>query len=191
MTAPEHFSSDRERLSAWLDGELSPEETRTVLARLESDPAFLREAEELRRVWDLLGRYPDEPVPEGFADAVLSRARAEGGDGVPAQAPSPVEGAPAPTVEQPPLRVLAGGGRGGRIAAAAAVVLALGVGAVVVSRGGAAPRDGGASAALEALPAEAVENLSALAALSDAEFEAILTSDPEELARLLDEAQGG
>ena len=63
----------RERLSAWLDGEATPEEAREVLSWLESDPAAAREVEELRRVWDLLGRYRDEPVPEGFADSVLAR----------------------------------------------------------------------------------------------------------------------
>jgi anti-sigma factor RsiW len=182
MTSPDDRSRDRERLSAWLDGEASPAETREILSRLESDPALLREAEELRRVWDLLGRYADEPVPEGFAESVLSRARGERGGG-----PAAGDAVPAP---RPGLRVLAGGARGARLAVAASVVLALGLGAVLALRGGAPSRDAASPAVLEALPAEAVENLSALAALSDAEFEAILASDPDDLARLL-EAQGG
>jgi anti-sigma factor RsiW len=179
MTSPD----DRERLSAWLDGELSavssPEETREFLARLESDPALLREAEELRRVWDLLGRYPDEPVREGFADAVLARAR-EGspvGDAVPAARTG--------------WRVLAGGARSGRLAVAASVAVALGLGAFFAIRASSPSGESSPSTVLEALPAEAVENLSALASLSDAEFEAILSSDPDDLARLLEEARGG
>jgi anti-sigma factor RsiW len=169
-------TDDRERLSAWLDGECSPEETREVLARLESDPALLREAEELRRVWDLLGRYPDEPVPEGFADAVLARVRGE-------------RAVPAP---RPPWRVLGGGAGPLRFAAAAAVVASLGLGAVLAARALApAPERAPSVAVLDALPAEAVENLTGLSSLTDAEFEALLSGDPDELARLLDEAQGG
>src|SRR5262245_20348230 len=173
----------RERVSAWLDGEATPDEAREVLAWLEADPAAAREVEELRRVWDLLGRYRDEPVPEGFAEAVLSRTSGAASSAVSAPA--------AVSAEVPPRGILLRGGfPARRLAVAASVVLALGVGGVLAARGLRGPTNPSApSAALEALPAEAVENLSALASLSDAEFEAILSSDPEELARLL-EAQG-
>jgi len=61
-------------LSAYLDGELPPEAARAVAAWLDGDPEALRESERLRRLWDLLGTYPDEPVPVGFSDRVLAAA---------------------------------------------------------------------------------------------------------------------
>ncbi len=64
----------RERLNAYLDDRMSPEEAREFLAWLEGHPDAWKEAEAVRRVWTLLGAYRDEPVPEGFADRVLAKA---------------------------------------------------------------------------------------------------------------------
>src|SRR5688572_1210951 len=68
----------QELLSAYLDGELPADEAREVAAWLERHPDALREVERQRRLWDLLGRYADEPVPAGFSRRVLGAARADG-----------------------------------------------------------------------------------------------------------------
>src|SRR5688500_20002725 len=62
----------QELLSAYLDGELPAEEAREVTAWLDRHPDALREVERQRRLWDLLGRYPDEPVPAGFSQRVIA-----------------------------------------------------------------------------------------------------------------------
>jgi hypothetical protein len=49
---------DLERLSAYLDGELSPEERSTLESRLSSEPYLRRRLKELRRVRDLLRSLP-------------------------------------------------------------------------------------------------------------------------------------
>ncbi len=177
----------KERLSAYLDDELSPEEAREVLAWIESDPAALRDAEELRRVWDLLKHYRDEEVPEGFSEGVLARIAA-------LRSASPREGgvpAGGPEERRSLWAVLKGGTPRLRFAAAAAILVAAGLGAVVTARvvTPTSP-DGVPSVALESMRAEAIENLSSLASLSDEEFEAVLAGDPEDLAQPL-ESQGG
>lgn len=169
----------KERLSAYLDDELSPEEAREVLAWLEGDPAALKDAEELRRVWDLLAHYRDEDVPEGFADRVLARVGSSG------RLPA------ANSEERRSLwAVLRGGTPRLRFAAAAAVLVAAGLGAVVATRVVPRAAPASSSVALESLPAEAIESLSSLSSLSDEEFEAVLAGDPEDLAQPL-EGQGG
>lgn len=170
----------RERLTAYLDDRMSPAEAREFLAWLESHPEAWKEAEAVRRVWSLLGAYRDEPVPEGFADRVLARAAAEGG------AASGVE----PVAGRPALRLLAGG-RARAFAAAAAIVAALGVGALLGrgygTRSATTPPPEGAVAALDALPSGVLDQLDGdtltqLASLSDAEFSALLLADPQDLA---------
>ena len=85
MTAPESIlrgrnpddldsSERRELVSAYLDDELSAEEARIVTHWLDEHPGALREVEHLRRTWDLLDHYTDEPVPEGFTSRVLAEA---------------------------------------------------------------------------------------------------------------------
>ena len=64
----------RELISAYLDGELSADESRHVTEWLDTNPGALREVEHIRRTWDLLEAYEDEPVPEGFAARVFETA---------------------------------------------------------------------------------------------------------------------
>jgi anti-sigma factor RsiW len=169
----------RERLTAYLDGELSPEESRKVLVWLEKNPKALKELEEHRRVWALLGKYRDEPVPVGFAERVLSTAGA-----APASSSSGSASAPG-------LRVLRGG-RALRFAAVAAtVVLAIGVGTFAMRRE--AEKPAGTASPFDAVPlalleSEAVVNL---ATVSDEEFETILQGDPEDLVQVVAGRGGG
>lgn len=172
----------RERLNAYLDDRMSPAEAREFLAWLESHPEAWKEAEAVRRVWSLLGAYRDEPVPEGFADRVLAKA-ADLGTGAAAEGVEPVASRPA-------LRLLAGG-RARALAAAAAIVAALGVGALLGrglgDRPPASPVPDASVAALDALPSGVLDQLDGdtltqLASLSDAEFSALLLADPQDLA---------
>lgn len=174
--------SFRERLSAYLDGEMAPDEARRFLALLEANPAALKDAEEARRVWALLSTYADEPVPEGFAERVFEKAGIE---------PTVAVGAREDATSAPSLRLLAGGRRRA-LAAAAAVVLA--VGGVALWRRATSPEPASAaSVALEAVPAELLEseNLASLASLSDEEFEALLSADPETLTADASKNHGG
>ena len=164
----------RERLTAYLDDRMAAAEAREFLAWLEGHPDAWKEAEAVRRVWTLLGAYRDEPVPEGFAERVLAKAGAEGGDSSP----------------RTEWRWLPGG-RARGLTAAAAIVAALGVGAVVGrglgARGTTEPSGNPAVAALDALPTGVLDQLdgdtlSQLASLSDAEFSALLLADPQDLA---------
>jgi hypothetical protein len=161
-----------ERVGAYLDGELSPAEAREVLRRLAADPAALRNVEELRGVSSLLGLYADEPVPEGFAERVLASVR--GGEG----------GAASRSGSFALLR-----GRALRVAAvAAAVLLAVGAGALLgrAGRPGGTPEaPSGSFAALETLPTELLEggDVARLATMTEEDFEALLAGDPEEFAR--------
>ncbi len=61
----------RELISAYLDGELTADQSRYVTEWLDTNPGALREVEHIRRTWDLLDEYEDEPVPEGFAARVF------------------------------------------------------------------------------------------------------------------------
>jgi len=172
----------RERLSAYLDGEMAPEEARLFLALLEANPAALKDAEEARRVWALLSTYADEPVPEGFAERVFAKAGIE-----------PTVGLRASSGAAPTLRLVTRtGGRMRALAAAAAVLVA--VGGVALWQRSTTPEPASASsAALEAIPVELLEseNLASLASLSDEEFEALLSADPETLTAEAPKNHGG
>ena len=167
----------RERLTAYLDGELSPAESREVLLWLEAHPAALRELEEHRRVWALLGKYPDEPVPAGFSERVLERAGA-----------APAASRPAGKAS---LRVLSGGGALRFAAVAATFVLAVGAGLYVAHRE--SPTPAGGATSLEAVPTALLESEAALnlATVSDEEFETILQGDPEDLLQVVGGRGGG
>ena len=161
----------RERLTAYLDGELSPADSREVLAWLKTHPAALRELEEDRRVWALLAAYRDEAVPAGFSDRVLAKAGAAPG-----------------AAARPGSLALLAGGRARRYAAmAASVVLALGVGALASNRLFRSPASSAAgSSALDAVPAallDSDDDVTKLASLSDDEFEALLHDDPDKLVQ--------
>lgn len=177
----------RERLSSYLDGEMSPDDARRFLNWLEANPAALKDAEEARRVWALLSAYADEPVPEGFAERVLAKTTGSHAVSFP---DAVAERAPAWPIS--PMKLLSGG-RSRAIAAAAAVLIAVGAGVVVSQRGTGPASDSSASAGLEAVPAELLEsdNLTSLASLSDEEFDAILSADPETLTADASKDQGG
>jgi anti-sigma factor RsiW len=171
--------SVRERLTAYLDDRLSPEEARRFLAWLESHPAAWKEAEEARRVWALLGAYRDEQVSEGFSERVMARVRAEAAEGEEGALSSTAAAEP---TSKPALRLLAGG-KGRAVAAAAAVLVALGAGVLwgrFANRGPAVV--GSAPAAVEAfnaMPADLLDRIDGddvaqIAGLSDEEFEALL-----------------
>lgn len=170
----------RERLTEYLDDRLSAEDAQAFLAWLERHPDLWKEAEAARRADALLRHYRDEPVPEGFADRVLARARAT------AAAGGPVAGASAP--RRPALRVLEGGRRRA-LAVAAAVLVALGAGVLWGRRSGVpdpTPSATDALAALDAVPAALLDRLDAdslaqLAALSDEEFDLLLAGDAPSL----------
>ncbi len=66
--------TDREQLSAWLDGELSEAEARQVAQRVEQDPAWATEADALRRLDGLLDAWTAPPLRRDLSDAVLARA---------------------------------------------------------------------------------------------------------------------
>jgi anti-sigma factor RsiW len=156
-----------ELLSAYLDGELPADEAREVTAWLDRHPDALREVERQRRLWDLLGRYPDEPVPAGFSRRVLAEAR--GGEAPRAAAPH-VRGG---------LRLLPR--RAWAVAAAALVLAAVGLG-VTALRTKDEPE--GRKDVLAAIDADFVQHadLERLVLLSDAQFEALLVEDPDALA---------
>lgn len=63
----------KEKLSAFLDGELTDAERDDVLAHLETCAACQTYLAELTALRDALGDMEDVDVPEGFADGVLAR----------------------------------------------------------------------------------------------------------------------
>ncbi len=95
-----------EQLSAYMDGELSDEESRRVDEMLADDPALSDELESLREVRQLLQGLRHEQAPDGLLDAVLARAESQ--------------------------RKRAGWWAG-RLARAAVIILAVGVGVTVTS----------------------------------------------------------
>jgi anti-sigma factor RsiW len=97
-------------LSRWLDGEASPEEARLVEQRLASDPAAAAEVARLRATVDAWRRDVSLPAPDGLAARVL-RTVAIGDD------------------ERERFRAVSR-----RYAAAAAVLLAVGVGGTAWAR---------------------------------------------------------
>src|SRR4051794_13623909 len=69
---PDNAESRRELLTAYLDGELDPAAAAGVERRLSDDPTLLREAEALKRTWELLDFLP-QPQPTGdFASRTVS-----------------------------------------------------------------------------------------------------------------------
>lgn len=64
-------------LSAWLDGELGPDEAAALEAELERDPALKAAAEELEQVVAFVRRAGPAHAPAGFAERVLAQVEAE------------------------------------------------------------------------------------------------------------------
>jgi anti-sigma factor RsiW len=158
-----------ELLTAYLDGELTADEAREVTAWLERHPEVLREVEHQRRLWDLLGRYGEEPVPAGFAERAVATSGAHRAVPVTATAPRLAR-------------------RRWALAAAAAVLLALGAFALG-RRGADVPPKTTEVAALESVDLDFIQHASVddLLSLSDEQFAALLAGDPDVLA---DEALG-
>lgn len=67
----------RNRLSAYLDGDLPQDEARGVEAAMSRDPALRAEYEELRRAVDFLRTNGPIAAPEGFANRLHIRLAAE------------------------------------------------------------------------------------------------------------------
>lgn len=158
-----------EVLASYLEGRLDDEQAREVTAWLDRHPEALREIEHQRRVWDLLGRYADEPVPAGFSQRVLEAAGAH--RRVVPPTPAAVQG----------LRLLS---RPWALAAAAAALVALGVGLQSL-RTHARPEVPGADPlSVASIDLDLVQHasLEGLLTLSDAEFEALLADEPDTLA---------
>lgn len=163
---------DGELLSAYLDGELSDQEAREVTTWLEGHPAALAEVERQRRLWDVLGRYPDEPVPVGFARRVLEQVAPAGASSLPLRRRAPWA-----------------------LASAATLLLAVGAGFFLLRSRGPGPDDPSRRAQLELATLEALDadfvrhaDLGELLSLSDEQFALLLVAEPSALAS---DAAGG
>lgn len=110
----------REQLSAYLDGELSEAEAAAVARAVEADPQLARELDRLRAVKELVAALPRQPAPAELASRVLAQAGREGRFA--ARAPWGV--------------------RLARLAAAAVVVIAVGLGVTMVCYLARPPRPG-------------------------------------------------
>lgn len=60
-----------------LHGDLPEERARELRARLERDPELVGEFRRLQRTWERLSLPPGAPVPPGFSQRILARARSE------------------------------------------------------------------------------------------------------------------
>lgn len=67
----------REDLSAYLDGELDKKTARSVEARLSLDPEARKEADTLRRTWDLLDYLPRPEPSADFTNRTVERLAAQ------------------------------------------------------------------------------------------------------------------
>jgi ferric-dicitrate binding protein FerR (iron transport regulator) len=71
---PDHDSTQQDQeneLSAYLDGELDPQNVRRVEERLARDPAYRAELQKLERAWDMLDRLPRASVGEDFNKSTI------------------------------------------------------------------------------------------------------------------------
>jgi anti-sigma factor RsiW len=69
---PNHDSTQQQdELTAYLDGELDPQDVRRVEERLARDPAYRAELQKLERAWDLLDRLPRASVDERFTKTTI------------------------------------------------------------------------------------------------------------------------
>jgi ferric-dicitrate binding protein FerR (iron transport regulator) len=64
---------DREALVQYLDGEMDEEQSRVFEARLASNPTLRREAETLKRTWELLDYLPRPVASETFTSRTLEK----------------------------------------------------------------------------------------------------------------------
>src|SRR5262245_64983731 len=64
----------RDELTAYLDGELDESAAAAVEEKLRDDPALRREAETLKRTWELLDFLPQPEPSTDFASRTMSMA---------------------------------------------------------------------------------------------------------------------
>ena len=150
-----HNEIDAPMLSAFLDGELGENERAALLAHLETCEACRAELAALAAVHEALADETDYPAPEGFADGVMARVRAEG-----ARRSSP--------------RVWK---RWAGLAACAAVIVL----AASVLPNALRPKETAASQALTAAPAAANDAETAYDALPEEMLESSLFAEPAEM----------
>lgn len=74
MTNSHLRDDDREKLGAFLDGELDSRTAASVRAEIEAQPAFRDELEALRGVWTLLDHLPRPGASPDFAQRTLAMA---------------------------------------------------------------------------------------------------------------------
>ncbi|NLF29628.1 MAG: hypothetical protein GX591_01930 [Planctomycetes bacterium] len=103
--------TNRADLSAYLDGQLTPEQAARVERALQTDPQLRAELKALDATRRLLGDLPRQKAPEGLLEAVMERAERER-----------LLHAPEPTARSHPLRWVR------PVAAAAIIVLTVGLG---------------------------------------------------------------
>lgn len=70
----EDLSSDA-RMSAYLDGALSPDESAAFEAQLQGNPAEREELDGMRKLLGVLGNLPEPEAPEDFYEQVRRRLR--------------------------------------------------------------------------------------------------------------------
>jgi len=104
----------REQLSAYLDGELNEADRRRVEQALAGDETLSAELETLRATRDLVHSLPRAEAPEGFVDRVLAQAERRR-----------LVGGPETAARPDPWRAVRW------VAAAAVVLIAVGVGTIV------------------------------------------------------------
>ncbi len=66
-----HGPLSRERLAAYLDGQLSAEEQTAIETRLAADPQVRRELQLLERAWDALDELPEVPHSTDFTRSTI------------------------------------------------------------------------------------------------------------------------
>jgi anti-sigma factor RsiW len=72
---PATKDASAERITAYLDAELSDDEAAALEAELAEDPEALAEVEQLRRVMSLVQSLPEVQAPPDFAEKVARRVR--------------------------------------------------------------------------------------------------------------------
>ena len=72
---------DRSNLVAYLDGELNEAESRVIATKLTQSMTARREAEALRKTWEMLDLLPRAKAPEDFTARTLTIAERKSGRG--------------------------------------------------------------------------------------------------------------
>jgi hypothetical protein len=70
--------SIKAKLKPFIDGELGVEEAALIQDHVSSCVHCQAELKALEAVWEFLGPYPEAPVPPGFAQRVVARAKEMG-----------------------------------------------------------------------------------------------------------------